>query len=212
MPQIRLHHFQKERGFTLVEVLIAMLVFSFLMSATLAVFTTSINAKNRMASKSKDLESIARMRALLKTDFANTVVRPVRDVNGIVEPIQFYVGMDNVLGPGLIGLTRTGWQNPGGLEKRSALQKIVYRVENGKFIRDVFLRAVPANDVAKPQILLNHIKEVKGRVFVNGDWVDNWITGQSPMGQKTLPKIISIDISRNDGTNITQLFFVGADQ
>ena len=209
MKKVRLN----DTGFTLVEVLVTLLVFSVLSSATLGVFANAVQAKSAMQAKNEILKERTRLRALLKDDFANTIIRDVRDGNGNVIPVQFYIGDTGVYGSGLIGLTRVGWDNPEGLERRSDLQLVQYEMEKGKLVRVVYPRSIPAPDTQPfRQVLMEEIDGVATRVFYDGDWLSNWVTGAPPTGRPELPRIISIQIRLTDGTDFTQLFWLGADR
>ncbi|GAB4523493.1 MAG: type II secretion system minor pseudopilin GspJ [Parvularculaceae bacterium] len=125
---------KEKRGFTLVEMLIALLVFSIVSAAAIAVMRISIVSKERIDAASGRIGDIQIARSLMKADFAQAVSRPARDEFGNEEP-AFAGGAPAVGGDALVALTRAGWINPGGAAARASLQRVEY-----VFREDVLIR------------------------------------------------------------------------
>lgn len=200
-----------QAGFTLVEVLVALFIFSLLSAATLTVLTSTLDGKAQMAKKNAHIKQIARARILLKSDLANTLAIAKVDEFGLPESIHFYGGMYE--GALFLKLSRTGWDNPGGIERRSNLQTVEYSLENGSLTRRVRARhnAVNATPTYE-QVLLKNLTSIKTSFFNEELWQDNWVTGLPPSGVQTLPQLASIEFEFEDNTSIRQIFYVGADQ
>ncbi len=201
----------KTAGFTLVEVLVALFIFSILSAASLMVLTSVLGSKDMMASKSDALRQRAILRILLKADFANTVLVPKTDAFGQIE-LAFFVG-GSFGDERFLSLSRTGWENPGGIERRSGLQAVEYVLKDKTLVRQVKARFNPAS--ATPvleQILLDGVEGVTLGFYDGENWVDNWLSGVPPDGVTTLPKLASLELEFTDGKRVRQIFRVGADQ
>lgn len=200
-----------QAGFTLVEVLVALFIFSILSAATLAVLTSTLTSKAQMAEKNTLLKQRASLRILLKSDFANTIAAPKADEYGQPEQAVFSGG--NAGSNSLLRLARTGWDNPGGIERRSNLQAVDYALEKGVLIRRVRARynAVSNTEIYE-QPLLTGVDQAKLTFFDGEQWLENWVTGAPPLGVEVLPKLASLELIFENGETLRQIFYVGADQ
>lgn len=122
------------RGYTLVEVLIAVTVFAVLAATAY----TALNGLSRAAlehrQRSADLASLQMALARLDADIRQIVSRTVRDVDGRRQPAL--VGQRQNL-----VATRAGWANPAMIE-RSNLQRFSWAYADGELIRTAW----PVND------------------------------------------------------------------
>lgn len=202
---------KNQAGFTLVEVLVSLFIFALLSAATLSVLTSSLDNRERLNEKNEILRKQSMMRILLKSDLANTIAHRKIDPFGQPELIYFAGGI-----PGdeqVLRLSRTGWENPGGIERRSNLQAVAYILEEGELKRRVQTRFNAMQDTpVLDQVLASDVEEIRFGFFDGEQWVDNWLTGAPPLGIPELPKLASVEIEYENGKNIRQLFWVGADQ
>jgi len=203
----------KQNGFTLIEVMVALLIFSILSAATLAVLTSTLHSKAQMYEKQQELGERATLRILLKADFMRTIAVPKTDEFGQIIPI-FFSGEDSGDNRFLV-LSRVGWENPGGIERRSGLQAVDYRLEGDELIRRTAVRFNSANAFDPKQYvdqkLLSGIARMELQFFDGEEWNDTWQTGLPP-NIEFLPKLASMDIHFISGDNLRQIFIVGADQ
>ena len=202
---------RSQQGFTLVEVLVSLFIFSLLSAATLAVLTTTLQNRTRLSDKNDELQKQSMMRILLKADFANTIAHPKTDAFGQPETVYFAGG--NTGTERILILSRTGWQNPGGLVRRSDLQSVDYVLEDDTLIRRVqprFNALADAEYIEQP--LVKNVDRIEFGFFNGEDWSDNWLTGLPPLGVQELPELASIDILYKNGKNVRQIFYVGANQ
>ncbi len=119
------HHGQEcpERGFTLVEALVALFIFSWLSLAAYQMLAQVIltQATNQKASEALALNQ--RVSRQMAKDFRHLVNRPIVDEDGFLQPSIVLEGEDNV-----IAFTRRGWSNPLGW-RRSELQRVAYQID-----------------------------------------------------------------------------------
>lgn len=128
----------RDAGFTLVEMLIAIFIFSLISVGTMTALTGSLQAKDVTKNRLDDMADIQTARALMKADFSNIVLVPTRDAYGGNNLYMLSGGVDT-----LISFTRSGRLNPGGLEPRGDLMRVSYVFEDGQLIRRALTQVNP---------------------------------------------------------------------
>jgi len=108
------------RGFTLVEILVAMAIFSLIGVAAHQVLLRVLAAEERAAERTARLDALQRAVLRLERDVIQYVDRGVRDALGDPQPALMLEDGRR------LELTRRGWRNPLGL-KRSRLQRVTWR-------------------------------------------------------------------------------------
>lgn len=159
-------------GFTLLEVLVAIAVF------TVVGILAMVGYNELVQQTTAARESMQRVRAVQMTmlritqDFAQLEPRPVREAFG--NQLQGCL-IAARSGDMLAEFTRAGWTNPAGIQ-RPTLQRVAYRLENGKLIRShwtVLDRTLASKPVETE--LLNNIRTVELRFMNrNGAWQEQW--------------------------------------
>lgn len=111
------------RGFTLVEALVALFIFSWLSLAAYQMLDQVIltQATNKKASDSLALHQ--RVSRQMAKDFRYMIDRPIIDESGFQQPSIVLEGEDSE-----IAFTRRGWSNPLGW-RRSNLQRVKYQID-----------------------------------------------------------------------------------
>lgn len=191
---------QREAGFTLVELMVALLIFAILASAGVALLSFSVRAQAATGAKLDDLAALQRTLSLLSADLAQASDRPVRDEAGTVLPA--FVG-ENGAGSGpVLRLVRGGWTNLDA-QPRATVQKVAYRLNDGTLER----LAYPRLDGATPlpgQPMLTRVQSIAVRYRYRGAWSDRWDGG----GGVPLPQALELRV-RRAGVEYRQLFLVG---
>jgi general secretion pathway protein J len=126
---------QPQRGFTLLEILIAMAIFTLIGLASTSVLTRVIDSDELSTQRFEKLEVLQRAMLTLERDILQAVPRPVR-ING--ESTSMVIsGGEDVLGSEAdgIALVRGGWHNPQFMLPRSTLQAVGYRLQEGQLQR-----------------------------------------------------------------------------
>ncbi|QEP44364.1 type II secretion system protein GspJ [Ectothiorhodospiraceae bacterium BW-2] len=118
------------RGFTLVELLIAMVIFSIVSMMAYGGLNAVLRAEEQLSQNSTRLKNIQRALFLVGEDITQLVGRQVRDSYGDSQPALFA----SELGLLPLEFTRSGWLNPAEL-KRSRLQRIGYTIEEETLVR-----------------------------------------------------------------------------
>lgn len=192
------------RGFTLVEVLVTLVVFSMLSVAGLSVLNQSITAKGQADRINEHVEQLRRTHALLKSDLAQLVQRPTRDRFGGRDPLIF-VGGKTLETQSVLRLVRDGWDNPLGLERRSSLQKVEYHLQDGNLIRRAYLQLdSSANDQFIDLVLLSGVDAADLSFLVRGQWYDAWSVKANGMG--VFPSVVAINFRTTELGEVRQVF------
>ena len=145
----------RARGFTLVEMLVALAVFAVvgLMSAQL--MSRTLASHEILGERSARLAEVQRAMLILKRDLVQINGRSVRDLFGDPLP-PVMIGAD-----GMMEFSRAGWRNPLH-SPRAELQRVAYRIHEGHLHRawwSVLDRAQDSEPVV--QRLLSDVDQVE---------------------------------------------------
>jgi general secretion pathway protein J len=144
----------RSRGFTLLEMLVALAVFALLGLMTSQMVTRVIDVHNVAVERGERLGELQLAMQILQRDVLEIAPRSVRDEMGDPLP-ALRIGTDIAL-----ELTRSGWRNPLG-QRRSELQRVAYQLQDGTLTRyywNVLDRAEDTVPVA--QELLHNVSEL----------------------------------------------------
>ncbi len=202
------HTDRGDAGFTLVEILVTLVVFSLLAAASTSVLSLSLNTRETIVQKEADLRTLQVSRALMKADFAQMVARPVRDPYGGLAPASIEGGFAIRNDPGaILRFSRRGWINPGGRANRGDLQYVTYRFEDGKLLRQSRLRPDPGPETGEVnRVLFDGISAIRIRFFNGSIWQDDWTSGD--LTSADLPRALSLTITDENEDQIEHLFVV----
>lgn len=117
----------RTRGFTLLEVLVAISIFALLGVASYRVLSSVLQADERLAVRGEELRRVNRAFWVMQQDFEQIVKRSVRDNNGSRAGVPNWLVVDEK-NPWPLQLTRGGRTNPLGLP-RSDMQRVAYAVQ-----------------------------------------------------------------------------------
>ena len=123
------------RGFTLIEILVAMAIFTLIGLASTGVLNSVINSDQLSSERFAKLEELQRAMLTIERDILQIVPRALR-VNG--EPVSAVIsGGEDVLNSDAdgLGFVRAGWHNPQMLLPRSTLQAVSYRIQEKQLQR-----------------------------------------------------------------------------
>ena len=112
-----------DKGFTLLEVLIAVFITSMISLGVWQVMNTLMNSREGIERVSGAFRDVQKTVALLERDLLQAVKRPVKDAYGERLP-----ALTSRISGTELALTRQGWRNPLG-EKRSELQRVAWEYD-----------------------------------------------------------------------------------
>ena len=188
-------------GFTLVELMVAFLIFGMLAAAGVAVLGFSVRAQAAQGAKLDDLAGLTRTVSVLSADCAEAVARPTRNANGALLPA--FTGDAGSGAIPMLRMVRGGWSNLDA-EPRPGLQKVEYRVAGGALERVAYPQLDGAAPLT-PAVLLTHVRAARMRYRFAGAWSDRW----DGAGGVALPQALELTVTRDNGTTVRQLALVG---
>ncbi|BDM62647.1 type II secretion system protein GspJ [Shewanella sp. NFH-SH190041] len=177
------------RGFTLLEMLIAIAIFAMLGLAANAVLQTVMTNDEVTKQFAARLKALQQGVGIMQRDLGQMVGRTPRLLEGGRSKALFQAG-PHLLDSQSDGLSffRLGWLNPEGMLPRGSIQAVAYvqvedRLERWYFpYPDPELGAEPIKTV-----LMTGVLEVKYAFFINGSW-------QRQVDGTTMPQAIAVDI------------------
>lgn len=147
----------RERGFTLIEILVAVVVFAIMSVAAYAGLNALIRTRQDDKQAMQQFRQLQLAMVTMKRDVEQAVARPIRHSSGEMAP-GMVGGNHNV--PVLV-FTRSGRPNP--LQKpRSGLERIAYGIDGDNLVRysyPVLDRTVESTPVR--QVLLKHVTNIE---------------------------------------------------
>jgi len=194
----------KQRGFTLIEVLVAMAILAVVIMATHQILDSTTKVKEASDEKIAELNGLQTAFRLMDQDFSQMTQRTVRNEAGDAQE-QYLLAGRYILESQYDGIAfvRDGWVNPINLLPRSELQAVGYRVLNDNLER-VYRVYVDQLDNMEPrvQVVLKGIEELKFEFLdANNEWQEQWQI-------KALPKAVAVTLQQIEAEPIRRVFLV----
>lgn len=189
-----------EAGFTLIEMLIALVIFGMITAAGVTLLTLTVRTQEMSERVLDTVGALRRTDALLNADLAQAAPRIRRDGDG--RPTPAFTG-GNGGDALLMAFVRRGWEDETVF--RSSLQRVEYRLRDGRLERWRY-DAVDGEGRPVAMPLLERVRSVRLRYRErDGAWRDRW----DPTDPARLPTAVEL-ISDSEGQGqVRQLFLVG---
>lgn len=159
----------KNKGFTLIEILIAIAVFAIIAGLTSSTLSQILQIKDNSKEQIAKINNLQLVISLLSKDIKQIHERPVRGNQMHLFPS--FIGQADYL-----EFTRGGNVNPQALENRSTLVRIAYLCKENNLIRRVWsVLDAPDRDIYKDTIMLNSLKKCEfAYVGMHQNIMPNW--------------------------------------
>lgn len=187
------------KGFTLVEMLVALAALAVLAAGGLALAGASADTHEAVSQRQAKTDELMRLRAALRGDLLQAATRRARDING-AKPQAALQASGRSEGV-FLSLVRRGWTNPGE-RNRASLQAVDYRLSQGRVER-LWREHVDGSPVQEPQLLMDGVKSVSVEFHDFDQWSGQW-TGAP---NRPLPEAIRLTVFTGEG-EITQIFLL----
>ena len=189
---------RQQRGFTLLEVLVAVFITSMLALGVWQLMNTLLAARDGVDRVSGEFQKVQRAVTLFERDVFQAIDRPVRDGFG-----DRRMALSSRISASNLRLTRQGWRNPLG-ERRSELQRVAWEYDelDQVLTRRYWVVLDRAQDSeAREQQLLEDLESVEFRFIGEGDsWLDDWPDAErsrargEDAGSAGLPRAVEMTI------------------
>ncbi|MCL9684614.1 GspJ family T2SS minor pseudopilin variant LspJ [Legionella maioricensis] len=195
------------KGFTLIEILIALTVFAILATITSSSLYYAFTNRTRVNAQAERLNALQLAISLIQQDTTQTVERAIRGNEMHLFPV--FVGQ-----PQYLELTRDGNINPQSFEKRSNLKRIALVCMDGSLLHRTWPSLDPANrKTYEDKVLLNnvtncHFNYLNQSLQLLPEWREQAVT--QDQGKEPLPKAIQINITLPEWGEMNLLFVIPA--
>jgi general secretion pathway protein J len=196
-------------GLTLVELLVALAVFSVLAAVAYTGLQRVLSTREQTDQAASRLAAVQTALFLMQRDILQAARRPVRDGYGSSRPAVSGGGPYTYP----LALTRDGRLNPLDLD-RSSLQRVAYRVQDGQLMRIRWKVLDRAPDSAgRHTRLLDHVTALQIR-YLDSD--HNWHASWPPLRadgsiDPRLPAAVQVILELDDWGRLVRLLPLGAD-
>ena len=205
---------RRQRGFTLLEILVAVFITSMLALGVWQLMNTLLAARDGVDRVSGEFQRVQRAVTLFERDVFQALNRPVRDGFG-----DRRAALSSRIADSELRLTRQGWRNPLG-ERRSELQRVAWEYDelDQVLTRRYWVVLDRAQDSeAREQQLLQDLESVEFRFMGEGEnWLDDWPengqrggregTGSPAQG---MPRAVEMTIEHNRFGTIRRVIDLG---
>ncbi|WP_221798636.1 type II secretion system minor pseudopilin GspJ [Oceanobacter mangrovi] len=177
------HQNSTQRGFTLLEVLIAVAITASIGVGAVQLLSGIINARDITQLRSEQMHALQRMNGVASRDIEQFINRSIRDMYG--DDVSSLRLED---GDYLFEFSRAGWRNrPGAEDPRSTLQRVAYNLED---------MDSDACEFARQRLADQGVSEPQGQCLVRYSWaVLDRAYDSEPKSTVVLDQIDELEIS-----------------
>jgi len=202
---------QRQSGFTLLELLVALSIFALISAMAYGGLQTVMTQQQHTATAAQDLADLQKAYRIMQRDLEQIVSRRVRNEYG--DSIEALVG-----GRGFTGIefSRAGRPNPAGF-LRSELQRVAYVPDEDTLLRQTWRVLDRAQD-SRPdeQVLVEGITRFSMRFLdKENKWLEAWPPPQPDLNQgqnqvqntpSPLPKAVEVQLELEDLGTLNWIF------
>ena len=187
-------------GFTLIEILVAILIFSLIASASTAVLNNVIQASEQSTASIERLQMLQRAMTTMERDFLQAVNRPPR-IDGVDDNTIVFRGgageMDSTHDG--VSFVRNGWHNPMWRLPRSNMQGVAYRLNDENVLERLHTTFVDNDSGVEPKIrpLLTGVTDLNIE-FMRAKDSRNEISWDEAYINGSVPKGVAVEITTED--------------
>ncbi|WP_375752161.1 type II secretion system minor pseudopilin GspJ [Vibrio sp. HN007] len=193
--------FSREAGFTLIEVLVAIAIFTMLSFSAYQVLDQTQQSNYQSIEKTERLKEIQRAMVVIDNDFNQIALRQFRN-NGEEASSRLFWWESGLLGSDGYGalFTRLGWHNPQQMFPRGEVTKVGYRVRDDVLER-IWWRYpdTPAGQDGLVTPLLSGVEKIDMRFYDEG-WQQGWDEAYS------LPEAVELTLTLEEYGEIPRVY------
>lgn len=191
------------KGFTLIEVLIALAIFAILSTLTAVSMSNAFKTRTRVNAQMNRLAEIDLSISHLQRDINQITNRAVREK--IINLKPAFIGQTYYM-----EFTRSGYINPKAVEKRSTLKRIALLCDKNKLIRRAFVGLdASKTNTFEDKTLLTNLRHCEFQYLSpSGQWYDQWINISNNPKASILPKAVQVLFTLNDWGKMSLAFII----
>lgn len=197
----------RNQGFTLIEVLIAIAIFSLISLSSFTIFDSVLKGDATAKKSSARQNELQRAFLLIERDITQISRRSMR-LNGEAPLRKLIQSSEDSFASEeqAIAFVRHGWTNPGLLLPRSDMQAVAYRVveETLQRLHFNFVDSVVGEE-PKVRPLISDVTELSFEYYDGKEWNETW-------GGNSLPQAIAIEVTTKDYGVIRRQFLVAGER
>ena len=191
-------------GFTLLELLVALSIFSLLAAMSYSGLQAVLEQQSYTEQAAERLGELQKLYLVMQRDIEQIVPRMVRD--------EFGDAQLPVVGGDALQFTRGGWRNPAG-RQRSTLQRVGYAYDDEQLVRytwSVLDRAQDSEALQQP--LIEDVERMQLRYLdKNDEWQEQWpdaaaVINADPADTPVLPQAVEVTIEHKMFGTLVWLF------
>jgi len=193
-------------GFSLVETLVALVIFAAVSTAGVSVLSGYQKGQNSLLAADDFTANVQTVHSLIKADLENILKRPVRDEFGGVE-VAFASNVDEEKMP-LLRFVRGGHFAAVVSKTAPAIQRVEYWLKDNMLIRRSYDRPDRVVDTSfRDRVILRDVEKLSLRFQKDTIWLTEW----SPvLGEVTLmPDLVEMSISLTGRGGFQSVYAVG---
>lgn len=196
----------KQKGFTLIEVLVSIALIGLLGFISFSGLSTSLNFNAGISERSKLIHKLELTNTLLGQDLIQSINRKYRDVRGDFNDSTF-IGQNQSLSNDLPFLSFS--INTLAKDKtKGAVRWVEYYLIDNKIKRKEFHHANRTEDTTVyNQTLLSKVEDVELRFYKDNSWKDEW-PDRAGLFNTGLPKLVEVIFKIESLGTINKLFIL----
>jgi general secretion pathway protein J len=196
----------RARGFTLIEMVVAIAIFAVLGTMTYAAMMGMMRQQEATADTLERFRELQQAITLISRDLEQATPRPIRGASH-GEPLPAFVAGGFLDRP--LEFTRGGVRNPMG-HRRASLQRVAYGLDGDRLLRYSWLvldRAQDSEPLASP--LLDDVALIEFRYMdAAGEWHEQWPPVRGEPGEDSLmlmPRGVELRLELEDWGTIRRV-------
>jgi general secretion pathway protein J len=195
----------RQTGFTLLEILVALAVFAILATITSTAMYHAFTTRTRVTTQADHMNELQLAISLIQQDTLQIVDRSVRGNN--LHQFPPFTGLSHY-----VEFTRGGFVNPENQSQNSSLKRIAFRCQDDKLIRrSRDMIDSPNRSHYQDKVLLTHLKKCHLSYLAhNRQQLTEWQAYALKQNQnnESLPAAIQLNITMGNQGNSSLLFII----
>ena len=179
--------FARRRGFTLIEVLVAVLIFALISAAAYASIGTLLTSREALHARAGSLQALQATMSRLERDLRQALAAPVRD--GYGESLPLFAGDATH-----VELTRAGLANPLG-QARARIERVQWAL-SGQALQRVRFAVLDRAVGTRPEVesMLGDIERMTFTYYDGGQWRTQWPRPEAAATRNELPRAVALEL------------------